>query len=39
MSPALGISPIFAIAMSMSLCKVGGEVELLLELCNCMPST
>ncbi len=35
----LGTSPVFTIVMLVSLCKVGGEMELLLELCNHMPST
>ncbi len=38
MSPTVIISPIFTILILMFLCKVGGEMELLLELCKCMPS-
>ncbi len=38
MSPTLSTSPMFTIVMLMFLCKVGGEMELLLELCKCMPS-
>jgi hypothetical protein len=39
MSPTLSTSHVLTIVMLMSLCKVGDEMELSLELCKCMPST
>jgi hypothetical protein len=38
MSLVLGTSFVFTIVMLVSLCEVGDEMELLLELCNRMPS-
>jgi hypothetical protein len=39
MFPILGSSFILKIVMLVSLCKVGGEMDLLVKLCNCMPSS